>query len=231
MSSLIFSHAKSIRNKAKKYARELATTNELLGENYNESYNKCYDNAIRNEVHEFEEVLKIASLLHEKYLEVTNKVTNQWYFITVRPDESKIDFNSFYRTVQKYLKRNCIKYYYCSFEQKATDVENLGKGFHVHILADATWRSKMECLRDTQSTFNKCTAPNCVQVFPTKEPEKIKDDYLIEYKSDDGHKIITKDMDSLWRNKENLQDIYYGELPERSVPIKSEQGQIIISLA
>lgn len=206
----------------------MAKTMEELGNDYRESYEKTYNTMINSEINEFEEILKISSLLHEKYIEITGTSTHQWYFITIRPDPKKINFEDFYKVVLKYVERKCIKDYYLSFEQKGINEENLGEGFHVHIIADATWRSKKECLRDTQSTFNKCTAANCVDVQPTREPEKIKNDYLLEYKSDDNHKECTKEWDKVWREKLNLLDLYHSNLLERKLsPIKSGTGTTI----
>lgn len=203
----------------------------MIGGDYKEEFQKNYEMIIKTERTEFKEILKIASVLHEDYCEITGKTTQMWFFITVRPDEKVIDFEEFYDKVMKFTSRNCIAECITSFEQKGTNDEDIGKGFHAHILARGngrSWRSKGECLRDTQSTFKTCTAPNCIQVIPTYEPTKIKQNYLIEYKSDDDHKSLTMESDVRWRLKKNLQHIYEGPLPPRSVEsgacIKSTTG-------
>lgn len=225
MASLIFAHAKSIRNKARKSATQFAQSMESIGKDYNESYQQNYEMNIKVERNEFKEILKIAAQLHEDYIEITGKSTQQWYFITIRPDEKLINFEEFYNKVMKYTNRSCIIDCSTSFEQKGITDEDIGKGFHVHILANGKWRSKGECLRDTQSTFSSCTAANCIQVIPTKDPIKIKENYLLEYNSDDGHKIITKDSDAKWRSQNNIENIYEGPLPPRakllSAPVSS----------
>lgn len=232
MASLIFAQAKSIRNKCYKAAQQHAQNAETFGMNYKEAFHQCYETNLKVHRNEFKEILKIASQLHEDYLEITGKTTKQWYFITIRPDENKITFEEFYNKVMKFTNRKCIVDCSSSFEQKGSNIENIGKGFHVHIIANGTWRSKGECLRDTQSTFISCTAPNCIQVIPTNEPEKIKQNYLIEYKSDDDHKIVTKEMDAQWRLQNNINEIYEGPLPPRASPVSApvsspEQAQIV----
>lgn len=141
----------------------------------------------------------------------------QAYFITIRPDASKISFKDFYNQVKHFVDRKCFKEFKLSFEQKGTSEETLGQGFHVHIVANMSQRSKGEVLRDTQSTFSNCTAPNCIQVLTTKNPQELVDKYLINYESDDQHKEITKSWDALWRQRNHLESLYVTPLPIKSV--------------
>lgn len=205
----------------------MARSMEALGEDYRQTYDKTYNTLIQSEINEFKEIIKIAHGLHSVYTETIGTLM-QWYFVTVRPDSKKCTFEEFYSTVHKYIHRKCIKYFYLSFEQKGTSEDELGNGFHAHMIIDGTWRSKAECLRDTKSSFNKIAAENCIQVIPTREPEKIKDKYLLEYESEDNHKIVTKEWDAKWREKECIDELYTNDLPGRSPPIKS--GQVEISL-
>lgn len=208
MASLIFAHAKSIRNKAKKAAR-LAAINANSIEEAREIESNIYDMTVRSERAEFREILKIAQELHTDYVETTMSQTCNWFFITIRPDVTKITFEEFKIIVlEKYLKRKCFKEFTLSFEQKGTDLDTIGNGFHCHIVADADWRSKGEALRDTKSTFNKWVAPNCIEIKTTRNPDDIIDKYMIAYESDDGHKEVTKEWDKLWRQKLGLQEIY-----------------------
>lgn len=150
---------------------------------------------------------------------LTAKATNT-FMITVRPECKKVNFHRFKEDVQHYIQRKMFKHIYiCSYEQKGTSMETLGHGFHVHIIAETTCRSKGEVLRNTTSQFSQYTAPNCIQVDVCKNPEGVKQDYLIDYKSQDGHKIITKEWDSIWRTKQCL-----------ACPIKSIEGTTIIEL-
>lgn len=142
----------------------------------------------------------------------------QSYFITVRPDTTKVKFTDFYNDVRKFVERKCFIAYKLSFEQKGTTTENLGEGFHVHIVAEMRQRSKGEVLRDTQNTFKGYTAGNCIEVLTTKNPAELVENYLVNYQSDDGHKAPTKEGDAAWRARENLQNLYSN--PE-GLPIKS----------
>lgn len=150
---------------------------------------------------------------------LTAKATNT-FMITIRPECKKINLHTFKKDVDDYIKRKMFtNIYICSYEQKGTTMDTLGNGFHVHIIAETTCRSKGEVLRNTISTFQHYTAANCIQVDICKNPEGVINDYLIDYKSQDGHKEITKEWDSIWRTQEGL-----------ASPIKSNTGPQIIEL-
>lgn len=211
MASLIFAHSKSIVTRAKKDATKMA--NQLAhDDNWKEIYDKTYETILKSELKQFDEYLRVSALLHDRYTD-TLKVTHQNYFLTIRPDDTKCTFDDFYDKVLRFVKRKCFLHYKLSFEQKGTVPDELGKGFHCHIVAEMKQRSKTEVLRDTLSSWNdwiekKYIQSNCIQVLTTKNPDQLIDDYLIAYKSDDKHKICTKEMDELWRKQYNLQHIY-----------------------
>lgn len=211
MASLIFAHSKSIVTRAKKDATKMA--NQLAhDDNWKEIYDKTYETILKSELKQFDEYLRVSALLHDRYTD-TLKVTHQNYFLTIRPDDTKCTFDDFYDKVLRFVKRKCFLHYKLSFEQKGTVPDELGKGFHCHIVAEMKQRSKTEVLRDTLSSWNdwiekKYIQSNCIQVLTTKNPDQLIDDYLIAYKSDDEHKICTKEMDELWRKQYNLQHIY-----------------------
>lgn len=212
MSSLIFSHSKSIVNKAKKAARKAADTAESIGQDYRTAYELTYNTIMKSEMSLFREYLEVSKQLHSEYIEFSNP-SKQSYFITIRPDDSKCSITDFIVKVESFMKRKCFISYSLSYEQKGTSIEDLGKGFHVHIVADMKQASKGQVLRDCLSSWNDwiekgLITKNNIDVRTTKNPDKIVDDYLIEYKSDDGHKEVTKDMDYLWRSNNNIENIY-----------------------
>lgn len=130
-----------------------------------------------------------------------------WYFITIRPSNS-IEWSAFLERVKRLIARSCFKDYTLSFEQKGTSTENLGDGFHVHIVANMTQRSKGEVLRDIARTFQGIVDTQYIDVKPTRNPHDVVSKYLIAYESDDGHKETTKSWDTLWRQQHGLQDLY-----------------------
>lgn len=140
------------------------------------------------------------------------------FMITIRPECKKINFHTFKHDVEQYLERRMFtNILICSYEQKGTSIDTLGHGFHVHIIAETTCRSKGEVLKNTISSFNEYVAPQCIQVDLCKDPEKVKQDYLIDYKSNDGHKIKTKIWDEMWRASW-----------EKAPSIKSVEGSFLL---
>lgn len=135
------------------------------------------------------------------------------YFITIRPDDSKVSFDDFKDKIMKLLQRACFVEYDMSFEQAGKVVSDIGKGFHCHIVAKMKQRSKGEVLRDLERTFatwinDGLIASNCIDVCTTKNRKELTSKYLIQYVSDDDHKAATKDIDSLWREEQGLKALY-----------------------
>lgn len=140
------------------------------------------------------------------------------YFITVRPDENKISFWNFYKIVNGFLSRECFEHFVMAFEQKGTDEQSIGRGFHIHVLAKMTQRSKTEVLRDTKSTFKDCTAENCIQVDICKKRADFDRclGYIRDHLSNDGHKKLTAEADACWRVRMGLIPLFT-EVPSLSI--------------
>lgn len=224
MASLIFAHAKSIYNKSKQYERDLRA---IHGDDTDTSVGVA--RLIENERARFRDILAIAQLLHEDYVEVTGGKAHNWYFITIRPKPG-VTFEEFYILTYKFVNRAFMLDYKLVFEQKSLTGE--GDGFHLHMICNTKHRSKGEILRDAKSSFNKVADENCVCVKTTRNPEEMFTKYCIEYASDDGHKEATRDGDRIWRNKMNLADVYENDLP-RAVPVLSSssgQNRFVIDL-
>lgn len=219
MGTLIFNHAKQIYKKALKEKDNWYEHSPDDTEGALEAYTRCINRCSN----EFIKILNISELLHQRYIEMkTKSYTN--YFITIRP-KPNISFVEFYNQICKYIKRSTFIKYKLSFEQKGIDQDNIGNGFHCHIVTIETkWRSKGECLRDTQSSFKKMCEPNCIQVESTKNPLELVESYLVKYESQDNHKMITKEIDYIWRLNNNLKNIYTEEdllTPRHERSIKS----------
>lgn len=216
MASLIFAHAKSIYNKSNKHVDEQRDNYEKF-ESAGFAMDKpfdadcCRSKFIERERTKFRDILSIAQLLHEDYVEVTGAKAHNWFFITIRPKPG-ITFDEFYILTYKFLNRAFMLDYKLTFEQKSA--LGTGEGFHIHMICSTKHRSKGECLRDAKSSFAKVADENCVCVKTTRNPEEMFTKYCVEYASDDGHKAETKDGDTIWRNNLGLADVYENDLPK-----------------
>lgn len=225
MSCLIFAHAKSIYNKAHKHANNMGMQKCLTidddqerKEIFHQEYERSYNLFLNTERAKFCKILDIAQMLHNDYMKITNK---QWYMITIRPNTKTVSFDDFYNKIRTLMDRQCFLQYTLSFEQKGTTKETIGEGFHVHIITETSHRSKGECLRDLLSTFKKWInqekiAEQCIDVRPTKQADNIIQNYLINYESEDHHKIKTKETDTIWREALKLEPIYKDHVPQRT---------------
>lgn len=143
---------------------------------------------------------------------ITMSPKEHWYLITIRPDDTKCTFVEFKDCVHNLLARKCFLDYVMVFEQKSTSHEDLGRGFHSHILAKMRQRSKGEVLRDVSSTFAQMIsreqiAQNCIDVRVASQPNGVRQ-YLIEGTSADGHKEATHAWDEVWRTELGLHPSY-----------------------
>lgn len=166
-------------------------------------------------MNEFEKNTRLGIQLMIKYKQIAQeeglfdkKTADRYFFVTIRPDQTKVTFETFKNDVLEYLQRKMFIKYYCTFEQKGKSHDTLGEGFHTHIIAMTKQRSKGEMLRDTHSSFKKYCEKNFIQVDICYNPEELKQNYLIDYASDDGHKIVTKSWDTIWRYKNNIESFY-----------------------
>lgn len=189
---------------------------------------KTYDNVLNDKADTIERLCEMLEDPDNRYANamqrlvgiISNKSANiqtkQSYMITIRPDHTKIDFFDFKQHVEQFVTRKCFVEYKYSFEQKGTDPMSLGHGFHVHIVAKMKQRSKSEVLRDTLSSWKEWIdkgfiAANCIDVITSKNGDALVENYLLEYKSDDGHKELTQSWDELWRTGMSLQRLYVSQ--------------------
>ena len=127
------------------------------------------------------------------------------WIVTVSPDEREISFSEFYSSVQTFLCRKPISLWAITFEQRGKSSDDLGRGYHAHMVLKTSWRSKAEAARACLSSFPKTILK--VQ-RPTTSPEDYIRRYWLDYESHDGHKLLTRETDLLWRTSVGLENIY-----------------------
>lgn len=141
---------------------------------------------------------------------------NHAQFITIRPKE-ETQWIDFYPKIIQLMNRKIWKDFTLTFEQKGESDETLGKGFHVHIVATSSHRSKGELIRDICSTLNgknkdSMVMQNCIDVKKTTNPAEVIQNYLIDYISNDDHKIKTKIWDQKWRESLGLKPLFVSNI-------------------
>lgn len=136
------------------------------------------------------------------------------YHITIRPDASRTTFGDFYVRLQAWLGKARLTSYHVALEQKATDVDavDLGKGYHAHIVAHTTQR-RDSLQRSIITKFGDIMSPQALSIIRAATPTAIVQDYLLQHKSQDGHKEATRLADAAWRQHVGLAQIYTESCP------------------
>jgi len=221
--SKIFADAKRQRKDAFKYALQMCSQDPTL--NYTDVFEeRCRINASRDVA----EIRYVINLIQSDYGEAMQDLARlvkegqqtlksltyepQSYLITIRPIEG-IDVNVFKDKITSLVSRKCFIDGCYSFEQKGTNEDTLGQGLHCHIVCRMTQKSKQNVLRDITSSFNSwikegLISDNNIDVRTTHNPAEVVQNYLIDYRSDDGHKELTRECDTTWRTLTGLAPLY-----------------------
>lgn len=154
------------------------------------------------------ELKSILFTLQNERKTLKKDLKEKFYFITINPSPD-VDFNSFKLKVEKYVQRSFIKNYIYTFEQRGQTPEEVGTGFHVHIITDMIVRNKFNMVRDTFSTFKSMVSDKQkidIRDYPISYREE-KIQYLKGEKWDDS-KLDAVKINNLFREKYNLSLLY-----------------------
>lgn len=181
-----------------------------------------YERAVASEFNALERALKLKPKLDElltKYNITTQKpakLSKNLFWITLRPsDEHSHRFAEFKTIVtNNYLTRSCFNSYKYAWEQKGETPDTMGKGYHIHILAQCpNYLMKTQLIKDTKSTFKKFCNGDVPEAFIQVEYVRTYEHlnniraYMSGIKSDEW-KEPACELDKPWRKKYNLDDLY-----------------------
>lgn len=167
------------------------------------------------------EYRNICMKLYEKYnynskLEIvtTRKEVKQYthMFITINPPPT-LSLEVFINTINKTMSKNWIDGYIYVIEQRGENEEELGKGFHTHILLKLTeHKRKSQTDREIKNTWKKILDVDNYHILNLKyiddAEQKRKQGYILGEKSEEiKHK--KQKMDIVYRQKNNLNKYYF----------------------
>lgn len=149
------------------------------------------------------ELKKQQSILHN----------NGYLFITVNP-KPEINLEAFRQFIAKISKKTCFEGSLYVLEQRGTmENNNLGKGFHAHILCSRNLNYKPTKCRTNVINSCKKMVGNIynehqlnIQIIG-KEFAKDKKDYIIGIKTGSG-KDEKQNADVVWRKHQNIEKFY-----------------------
>jgi len=180
---------------------------ECIMNRYRAHYNKLLDDG------EADDILPIIKEFNEdKKKKDDESVKSDYVFITINPKPTA-PMGEFIKNVEKSVKKSFIKKSLHVIEQRGEDMENIGKGFHTHILLNKGDYRISHLRREFARTFkNVCDVdnPHCFNVSLCKKQDLAKrQNYMLGSKADES-KHLKQKMDIEFRKKYFLQD-YYGE--------------------
>lgn len=146
------------------------------------------------------------------------------WFVTVRPKPGTT-LDDLYEQTAKFASSTTWVKYQVVFEQKGECPETLGEGVHMHGLFYAHKRSLFKAKQPVVSRALKdfpCADSAAIEVEPltTTGDEQRVLGYILDWKSEDGHKEKTREADQLWRRNMGLAPSY-DRLPVPRVPLAS----------
>jgi len=138
---------------------------------------------------------------------LATETSDRPYMITIRPphDTNWILFKNTTETFINKWKDSWTNYEY-AFEQKGETIDDVGKGFHVHIIitTNKTNYYPSHILRDAKKAWDY-VGSNCIQVDTLKNLAKAKG-YIRGDKAQEKQGAVA--MDSIWREKIGIKEIY-----------------------
>lgn len=194
-------------------------------DNNREDYRDC---VLKDECKKCEDTMDLALQMLAVFKDKTNTIKggDRCYMITIRPKEDTL-WETFYNDTESYISANLHRWKWVSYayEQKGTNDEELGKGFHVHIIlkTDTMNYYPMHMLRNTQKYFKQYVNPNCVQVDSIKNFDRacgyISGDKRLPNGEPDIEKLKAVALDCKWREMVGISE-KQGSSPSLAIEFK-----------
>lgn len=145
---------------------------------------------------------------------IAKEHNNGYCFITINPSP-EVTLTQLQEKVEKFVKRNMFEKYRYVYEQRGSTEENMGQGFHAHILLKRNLNYKPSKISvNTKNTFKGITQVDNPQILNIQhigeDFAKDKDEYIDGVKTGEG-KDKKQQIDKIFRKKNNLESVYGDE--------------------
>lgn len=133
-------------------------------------------------------------------------------WITINPeDRGEQTLSNLQESIQKLTQKTFVKLMEWTFEQRGDEEQSRGKGVHVHILLSLKEKKpRLDSIkRAIKSCFQQLVGnPRCMDI--RKCPDTRVEDKLLYLQGEkwDEEKESKIDQDKIWRQENNLSDIY-----------------------
>lgn len=185
---------------------QIKALQECLLNRYRAHFNKLLDEG------EADDILPIVKEYNEDQQKKEEKIKSDYAFITINP-HPQASLTEFKAALDKSVKKSFIKKSLFVIEQRAENMEELGKGFHAHMLIKKDDYRFSHLRREFASTFKKLcdtSNPSCLNIsLCKKEDIKKRQNYMLDKKADEL-KHLKQKFDIEFRKKHFFKD-YYGD--------------------
>lgn len=140
---------------------------------------------------------------------------NLYVWLTVNPNTS-VELKDFLKQLHKFANRALFEEYMYVVEQRGTCEDTMGTGFHAHLLLKRSMTYKPgKVQKHSMNSWKRMTYVYNPQIFnfhwcPQKYIEDKKEYMRVGGKTGDG-KELKQQIDSVWREKNNIQTFYESE--------------------
>lgn len=208
--------ARSMLKRAEKARKDTQKTNDSYGKNLLDP-EEAYEAYMRLEMEQALKEMRLACELEIAYREVRNEMglndkadKGRHTFLTIRPPNT-VSWLVFYEKTQAFIEKWQNKWDWAEwcYEQKGTNEQNMGCGFHIHILIKTTATNyyKSHILRDAIRAFPEVAA-HCIQADSIPAPRVEKCRQYIRGNKQTPEKLEAVPYDKIWRASMNLEEIY-----------------------
>lgn len=182
------------------------------------------------------EMINIKEILAPKYHELKQilvesricssddeSLQGRFALITLRPEENTVSLSAFKNDIKKLVDKSLFLDYHYVLEQTGKSEEEMGRGFHTHILAKLKKHTNVQHIT-TACNFIKY---NCIIQVGSKNGKKFLKtkndyDYCMNYIQGEKHnkeKEAAVQIDKIWRVRNEIQSIYSRNQDQRPAEI------------
>lgn len=200
---------------------QMKALQECLMTRYRAHFNKLLDEG------EADDILPIVKEYNIEQDKKDDKYKSDYAFITINP-HPQASLTEFKQALDKSVKKSFIKKSLHVIEQRGENIEEVGRGFHAHILINKGDYRFSHLRREFASTFKKLCDTSCSGAFNIKLCKKEdlgnRQSYMLDMKADPA-KHLKQQFDKVFR-KNNLFKDYYGELFDKEIKEVKDSREI-----
>lgn len=161
-----------------------------------------------------DEIQKQISELRLSLGEKGEKNTSLPYiFVTINP-EPNCALKDFLTVHNKAISKTWMTHYIYVIEQRGINEDEIGKGFHIHMIIQRNGKKPSHIIRELSNTYKKVCDTSNYHFFNTKQINQEEFSRKLEYilgtkhSDDNNNKDIKQKYDKIFRQKNNLKISY-----------------------